>query len=142
MVSYTYSDFEFDRFIDDNGNDHSGNKIPGIPENMFRGEVAYTHSSGFYGVIDARNVGGFYANNANSVATDSYTVLNLRTGLADWRLGNWVLQPFVGVNNLTDESYFAEIRINSFGGRYYEPAPERHFYGGVAIRYNFGRTQQ
>ena len=142
MLAYTHSDFEFDRFVDDNGNDHSGKAIPGIPENMFRGEVGYTHSSGFYGVIDARNVGEYYANNANSVATDSYTVVNLRTGLADWRIGNWVLQTFIGVNNLTDQSYSAEIRINAFGGRYYEPAPERHFYGGLAIRYNFGTRQQ
>lgn len=149
--AYTYSDFEFDRFVDDNGNDFSGNKIPGIPENVFRAEVAYTHSSGFYGVIDARSVGKFYANNGNTVATDSYSVVNLRAGLADWRLGNWALEPFLGVNNLTDESYSAEIRINAFGGppfgppagaRYYEPAPDRHFYGGVAIRYIFGTGQQ
>ena len=150
-IAYTYSDFEFDRFVDDNGNDYSGNALPGIPDNVFRGEVAYTHSSGFYGVIDARNVGALYANNANTIATDSYTAVNLRAGLADWRLGNWVLEPFVGVNNLTDESYYAEIRINAFGGppfgpplgaRYYEPAPDRHFYGGLAIRYNFGPSQQ
>ena len=142
MFAYTYSDFKFDEFLDDNGNDHSGNALPGIPENLFRAELAYTHPSGFYGVIDARYVGELYANNANSVVVDSYTVVNLRTGLADWRLGNWEFGPFVGVNNLTDESYSSEIRINAFGGRYYEPAPERHFYGGVAIRYNFDRGQQ
>lgn len=138
-VAYTYSEFKFDTFVTGGGNDFSGNKIPGIPENVLYGEVAYTHPSGFYGVIDARNVGKLYANNSNSVSVDSYTVVNLRAGLADWQLGNWVLGPFVGVNNLTDEDYFAEIRINSFGGRYYEPAPERHFYGGLSIRYNFAR---
>ena len=151
MLAYTYSDFVFDQFIDDNGNDHSGNTIPGNPETMFRGEVAYTHSSGFYAAIDALNVGSFFANNDNSISIESYTVVNLRTGLADWQLGNWQLEPFVGVNNLTNESYFAEIRINAFGGppfgpplgaRYYEPAPDRNFYGGVAIRYNFGQGQQ
>ena len=141
-LAYTYSNFEFDQFIDDNGNDHSGKTIPGNPENLIRGEVAYTHPSGFYAAIDALNVGELYTNNANTVTTDSYTVVNLRTGLADWRLGNWELEPFIGVNNLTDESYSAEIRINAFGGRYYEPAPVRHFYGGLAIRYNFGQRQQ
>ena len=142
MLAYTYSDFEFDSFIDDNGNDHSGKTIPGNPENLVRGEVAYTHSSGFYAAMDALNVGSLFTRNDNSVSTESYTVVNLRTGLADWRLGNWELEPFVGVNNLTDESYSAEIRINAFGGRYYEPAPDRNFYGGIAIRYNFGRGQQ
>jgi len=141
MFAYTYSDFTFDQFVDDNGNDHGGNAIPGIPDIMYRGEVGYWHSSGFYGVIDGRYVGDFFANNANSVTIDSYTVVNLRVGLADWRIGNLVLGPFVGVNNLTDESYSSEIRINAFGGRYYEPAPVRHYYGGIAIRYNFGRGQ-
>ncbi len=141
-LAYTYSDFRFDRFVSDGGDDFSGNKIPGIPENVLYGEVAYTHPSGFYGVIDARSVGKLYANNSNSATVDSYTVVNLRAGFADWRLGNWALEPFVGVNNLTDENYFGEIRINAFGGRFYEPAPDRHFYGGLAIRYNFDRKQQ
>ena len=151
MLAYTYSDFKFDVFVDDNGNDHSGKTIPGIPENLFRGEVSYTHSSGFYAAVDALNVGSLYAKNDNSASIASYTVVNLRTGLADWRLGNWQLEPFIGVNNLTDESYYSEIRTNAFGGppfgppdgaRYYEPAPDRNFYGGLAIRYNFGRGQQ
>ena len=141
-LSYTYSDFKFDEFVNEDGDDFSGNTIPGVPENVLYGEVFYTHPSGFFGAIDAQNVGKIYANNANSVTTDSYTVVNLRAGLADWRLGNWALEPFIGVNNLTDEKYFAEIRINSFGGRFYEAAPDRHFYGGVAIRYNFDRKQQ
>ena len=140
-VAYTYSDFKFDTFVTDGGDDFSGNKIPGIPENVLHGEVAYTHPSGFYGVIDARNVGKLFANNSNTVEVDSYTVVNFRAGLADWQLGNWALGPFVGVNNLTDKDYFSEIRINSFGGRYYEPAPERHIYGGLSIRYNFARQR-
>jgi len=139
--TYTYSDFKFDQFVDDNGNDHAGNKIPGIPEHVFRGEIMYRHDSGVFGVIDVHNVGEIHARNDNTVTTDPYTVVNARVGLADWRLGNWGLEPFVGVNNLNDENYSAEIRINSFGGRYYEPAPKRHFYGGVAIRYNFARGQ-
>ena len=141
-VAYTLSDFKFDRFLDDNGNDFSGNSLPGIPDNLFRGEVAYSHSSGFYGAIDLLNVGKFFVDNANSAVNESYRVVNLRVGHVDLRFGDWLLSPFVGLNNLTDEQYAANARINAFGGRYFEPAPERHFYGGVAIRYNFGRGQQ
>ncbi len=141
-VAYTYSDFEFDEFLDDNGNDFSGNALPGIPDDLFRGEVAYTHPSGFYGAIDLLSVGDFFVNNANSAVNDSYSVVNLRVGHVDLRFGDWVLSPFVGVNNLADEQYAANARLNAFGGRYFEPAPERHFYGGLAIRYNFRRGQQ
>ena len=141
-IAYTYSNFEFDEFLDDNGNDFSGNALPGIPDNLFRGEVAYTHSSGFYSAIELLDVGNFFVNNANSAVNESYSVVNLRVGHADLRFGDWILSPFVGVNNLADEQYAANVRINAFGGRYFEPAPVRHFYGGLAIRYNFGRGQQ
>ena len=141
-LAYTYSDFEFDNFVDDNGNDFSGNAIPGIPRNLLRGEVAYRHPSGFYWIVDALDVGNLYVNNANSAVSESYNVVNFRAGFADWRLGNWMLSPFVGINNLTDERYAANVRINAFGGRYFEPAPERHFYGGLAIRYTFDRGKQ
>ena len=136
-LAYTYSNFKFDQFLDDNGNDFSGNALPGIPDNLFRAEVAYTHPSGFYSAIDVLNVGDFFVNNANSAVNESYSVVNLRAGLDDLQFGHWVLAPFVGVNNLADEAYSANIRINAFGGRYFEPAPERHWYGGVVIRYNF-----
>ena len=46
--------------------------------------------------------------------------------------------PFVGVNNLFDESYNANMRINAFGGRYFEPAPDGNFYGGLTVRKRFG----
>ena len=41
---------------------------------------------------------------------------------------------FLGVNNLFDEDYFSNVRINQTFARFFEPAPGRHFYGGVAIR--------
>jgi iron complex outermembrane receptor protein len=140
-LAYTYSKFEFDVFVDNNGNNFAGKTLPGIPENLFRGEVAYTHPSGFYAAMDVLSVGDFFADNGNTAVNDSYRVANLRVGVADARFGDWSISPFVGLNNLTDESYASEVRINAFGGRYFEPAPERHFYGGVAIRYNFGQGQ-
>lgn len=141
-LAYTYSDFEFDVFVDNNGNDYAGKSLPGIPRNLFRGEIAYTHPSGFYAAIDVLNVDGFFADNANTAASSSYNVANLRAGFADIRFGGWSISPFIGVNNLTDETYASEVRINAFGGRYFEPAPDRHFYGGVAVRYDFERGQQ
>lgn len=44
---------------------------------------------------------------------------------------------FVGMNDLTDTAYTANARINAFGGRHFEPGPERNVYAGVLIRYRF-----
>ena len=140
-LAYTYSDFEFDRFLDDNDNDFSGHAIPGIPDALLRAELAYQHPSGFYGVVDVLDVGSFFVDNANSIATESYTVANLRAGFTDLRFGRWVVSPFVGINNLSDEVYPANVRINAFGGRFFEPAPDRHYYGGVSIRYIFAANR-
>ena len=140
-LAYTYSNFEFDRFLDDNGNDFSGHAIPGIPDDLLRAELAYRHPSGFYGAVDVLDVGSFFVDNANSIATESYTVANLRAGFTDLRFGRWVVSPFVGINNLSDEVYPANVRINAFGGRFFEPAPDRHYYGGVSIRYTFAANR-
>ena len=133
-TAYTWSDFEFDKFTSSPGNE--GNRLPGIPEHQFYAEAAYTHRSGLYGVFDILHVGKFFANNANTVAAGSYTVANLRFG-HEFRYGKARFGPFVGINNLFDEDYFANVRLNAFGGRAFEPAPDRNIYGGLSIRLSY-----
>ncbi len=128
-LSYTWSDFEFDEF-----GAFSGNDIPGIADTILFAEVTYSHPRGWFASLDARRIGEQYANNANSVRVDSYTVANLRLG-AEFERGSTRFAPFVGINNLTDESWFADIRINAFGGRYFEPAPDRNIYAGISIEF-------
>lgn len=135
-LSYTWSDFTFENFVDENGNDFSGNRLPGIPDNLLNAEARYQHNSGFYSAIDALFVDERFADNANTVAVGSYYVANMRAGY-DLQLGSWLIAPFIGINNIFDESYESNIRINAFGGRYFEPAPERNAYAGVSIKYQF-----
>jgi iron complex outermembrane receptor protein len=134
-ASYTWSDFEFDSFIDDNGNDFSGNQLPGLPEQFGYLGFTYKTDNGFSGVLEAFYSGDLYANNANSVNVSSYTVSNLRFNI-DISRGKWLFRTFAGINNLFDESYNNNIRINAFGGRYFEPAPGRHVYVGVIANYS------
>ena len=51
--------------------------------------------------------------------------------------GDWEVSSFVGVNNLFDEEYNSHIRVNAFGGRYLEPAPDQNACIGIAIRKRF-----
>ena len=134
--AYTYSDFQFDRFNNDNGVRYNGNRIPGIPEHLVHGSLSYYHHRGIFVAAELTYVDGFYADNANAVKTDAYTLANLRLG---WKLilGRAELTPFVGVNNLGDEDYASNIRINAFGGRYFEPAPEQNFYAGLTVKIDY-----
>jgi iron complex outermembrane receptor protein len=136
-VSYTWSDFTFDRFRGLDGADYAGNRIPGVPEHLFDLDLTWSHASGFYAGWDLLYVGDFYADNANRVETGDYFVSSLRLGF-DWSGGNWQIEPFAGINNLFDEKYNGNIRLNASFGRYYEPDPERNFYAGVLVRYGFG----
>ena len=132
--AYTYSDFEFDRFQTTPA--YVGNDLPGLPGQQFYTELSYTHPSGVYIIWDALYVDEIYVNNANSEKTGEYAVANIRAGYRH-TLGGFEISPYVGINNMFDESYFGNIRINAVGNRYYEPAPDMNVYGGLSIRHTF-----
>lgn len=135
-ATYTWSDFVFDEFSGLDGEDYDGNRIPGVPEQLFNLDLSWSHPSGFYAGWDLLYVGPFFADNANDVETDDYLVSNLRAGFR-WGGQKWSFEPFAGVNNLFDEKYIGNIRLNAAFGRYYEPAPERNLYAGLLLRHNF-----
>jgi iron complex outermembrane receptor protein len=135
-ASYTYSDFKFTDFVDDAGNDFGGNALPGIPENLFFGELRYTRPSGWFAAVDVQYVGYQYADNANTVRNDAYALANLRAGFSR-DSGPFTIAPFLGLNNMFDRTYNGNVRINAFGGRFFEPAPGRNLYAGVSLRRRF-----
>jgi len=133
-AAYTFSDFEFSRFADNRAAE--GNKLPGIPEHQFYAVVSYRHPSQLYVTWDMLHVGRFYADNDNTVENDAYQVSNLSFG-RPFTFGRVRVEPQFGINNLFNEDYIGNVRINAFGGRFFEPAPERNIYGGVTVRYDF-----
>ena len=134
LVSYTYSDFKFDDFTDGVTFDYSGNVIPGVPDQLLFGELMYRHERGWYAGLDIVATGEQYAENGNAVLIDSYTLVNFRVGW-DKELDSMTISPFLGVNNLNDETYYGNIRINAAGARYYEPAPGSNAYAGIGVSF-------
>jgi iron complex outermembrane receptor protein len=133
--TYTYTDLEFEKFT--NVPLAEGNRLPGVPKHTAYVELAYAHESGFFAKWDWSRVGALYADNLNATRIDAYDVSNLVLGW-DIPIGEWTLRPSFGVNNLFDERYFQEIRIEDATSRYYEPAPELSYYGGLRVRVEFG----
>lgn len=131
-AAYTFSDFTFDRFSTDAA--AVDKWVPGIPRHQFFGEARYNISNDGFIVLDALYSGKYYADNTNASRVDSSVVANLRFG-ATWKYGKTTVSPFIGINNLFDEEYFSNVRVNAVGGRAYEPGPERHLFGGVAVRF-------
>lgn len=133
-ASYTWSDFTYDQFTDDNGNDFSGNELPGLPGQFGYLGLNYKTQSGLAIALETSYSGKLFADNANAAQVDAYTVSNLRI-YDEFEFGRWQVRPYIGINNLLDERYNSNIRINAFGGRYYEPAPDRNVYAGVTVRF-------
>jgi iron complex outermembrane receptor protein len=135
-LTYTGSDFTFDRFRGVGGEVFDGNRIPGVPKHQVHVELDWRPDSGLYAGIDLLYAGEFHANDANTVLTGDYLVANLRAGYRHSG-ARWAFEPFIGVNNLTDETYDANVRINAAFGRYFEPAPGRDVYGGIELRFDY-----
>jgi iron complex outermembrane receptor protein len=132
-LAYTYLDAEFDTFVKED-TDLGGNQVPGLPEHRVFSELRYTHVSGLYAAGSVLYVGEFFVDDENSLKNDAYTVLDARLGF-EKKFEKWRIEPFGGVRNIFDEAYNSNVRINANGGRYFEPAPERNWYGGLRISY-------
>ncbi len=133
-ASYTWSDFTYDRFTDNNGIDYAGNELPGLPEHFAYLGLNYKMQAGLTIALEAFYSGKLFADNANTAKVDAYTVANLRL-YDEFDFGRWHVRPYIGINNLLDERYNSNIRINAFGGRYFEPAPDRNVYAGVTVNF-------
>lgn len=133
-LSYTWSDFKFDEFTDESGNDFSGRRLPGLPEHFGYGSLSWRSGQGLYAVFETVYSGELFASNANDVVVDDYAVSNLRIS-REFDQGAWSIRPYLGLNNLFNARYNSNIRINAFGNRFYEPAPERNVYLGFVVNF-------
>ena len=129
--SISIGEYLFDEFKK-NQEDYSGNNIPGIPNNIFIFDVRYKGSSSLIVNIGLKKIGEMYANNSNSVKIDNYNLLNLKIS-QEILFKKIMLKPYLTFNNLLSVNYYDNIRINAFGGRYYEPAPKTTIFGGIKI---------
>jgi len=125
-LNYTLSKNRFKDFILD-GNDLSENLIPGIPSQMLDLEVLFKLSKKRMLILTNRLIGERYADNLNETLVSSYNIFNVKYSKEIFKKSQFSL----GVNNLFNEEFYDNIRINAFGKRYYEPAPKRNFYFGI-----------
>lgn len=132
-LTYTYSDFVYEAFVN-GGNDLSGRQLPGIPRHLGSASLRYIRPAGFFARIQSRFVGKSFVSDGNAAFEPSYTLVNLNMGYKV-EAGRWIITPFGGINNLMDASYSDNIRINAFGGRFYEPAPGINVFGGLRLRW-------
>jgi len=144
-LSYTYNNFKFGDYkketLGGNGevvvNDFSGNILTGTsPHNVVAGVDLETRF-GLYANAMYQFVDELPLTDDNSLFLDAYSIVNAQVGYRTPVFGGFELDVFGGVGNATDARYVSFPALNGFGGRYYNPAPGRNFYGGARLKYNF-----
>lgn len=118
-------------------NDFSGNDLTGVSPNTLVSRIDFRSAPGIYFNFTHQFTDEIPLNDANTVYQDSYNLVNLRFGWAKWLGKSWELEAFGGVDNLLNESYSLGNDLNPFGGRYYQPAPTRNWYGGIKAAFNY-----
>ncbi|MDG0968123.1 MAG: TonB-dependent receptor [Flavobacteriaceae bacterium] len=106
--------------------------LPGIPNSQFFLQLGYTSLENWQFQLTGEHIGSLYADTANAVQIEAFQKVRLQGGKTT-ALGDLELNLFAGINNLFDVRYFDNIRLNAFGGRYYEPAPGRNFFVGLSL---------
>ncbi|MEQ8811838.1 MAG: TonB-dependent receptor, partial [Imperialibacter sp.] len=114
--------------------DFSGNKLTGVAPNTMATVLDIAFKGNFYS-----NISWFWSDKIplrddNTVYADAYSNVTCRVG---WKKqlasGKWSLEVFTGVDNLLDQEFSWGNDLNAFGGRNYQPAPVRNYYGGLKI---------
>ncbi|AWW00673.1 TonB-dependent receptor [Arcticibacterium luteifluviistationis] len=135
LFSADLKDYEYLEFSD-NENIFDGNLIPSVPKKTFNFSVDYAHSSGIFWNNNLNYTDKIPLNNANTVYSEEYFLLNSRIGWQK-KIDSWHLKLYAGGENLLDQDYSLGNDINAFGSRYYNPSPKRNWNGGVSLALSF-----
>ena len=126
QAGYTLNDFSFDDYQRD-GTDFAGKRQPGIPRQQGFLTLRWTPGR-ITTSLRGRFIGELYADDANAVRVPGHALFDLGGSVSLGATGRWTLRA--GINNLGDIDHADNVRINAFGGRYFEPAPGRHVFVG------------
>ena len=123
--------YKFDSFmsIDD---DYSNNFIPGIPRSHQNIKIKYNNENNFNLIVGLKRTGRMFADNSNKTQIDGYNSITIKMS-KNLKLFETNIIPFLSIDNLLNEKYFDNIRINAFGSRYYESASGTNFVAGLKI---------
>ncbi|HEX2628872.1 MAG TPA: TonB-dependent receptor, partial [Chitinophagaceae bacterium] len=124
--------YRYGTFIKGSDN-FSGKKVPSVPSTTWVAQGNLRLLSGFYLNVNFYNASKIYLNDANTAAAEPYHLLGSQLGWKSKK--NWPLHIYVGADNLLDEKYSLGNDINAAGNRFYNAAPGRNFYVGVAIQW-------
>jgi len=130
--SYTYNHYRFSDYVQD-GVNYSGNQLTGVAPNIGLIGVDLTVKK-FYANITTGFTDDIPLNDANSEFAKSYVLVGGRLGYRTMLAKNFPLEVFCGIDNALNKTYSLGNDLNAVGGRFYNAAAPRNYYGGIRIK--------
>lgn len=133
-ASHTWNNFHYKNFkqVD---NDYSGNMLPGVAPQTVAAGLDVNTKAGIYANTTFFYSGHIALNDANKDYASAYNLLGLKLGYKNKFSKEIHFEIFAGGENLLDEKYSLGNDINAFGGRYFNAAPGRNYFAGIAFQF-------
>jgi iron complex outermembrane receptor protein len=133
--SYGNRDFRFVDYEED-GENFKDKLVPGVSLNSAAQMITLAFASNIQLKLSHYWYDKSPLNDSNSSWSAAYQLLHLSAqyGLS---IKKFDFTVYGGVNNLTDTNYSSFMMLNAFGGKHYNPAPRRHYHGGLKVNYGF-----
>ncbi len=129
--SFSYQPYKFNNYISGTKN-YSGNHLTGVPKYVNVTTLDVNTKPGIYLNTNFNYTSSIPLTDANNVYADSYTLVQMKMGYKK-QLNKTLVDFYFGVDNLLNETYSLGNDLNAAGGRYFNPAPKRNYFGGVKI---------
>ena len=137
-LAYTHIDATYSKdFTSRNQLVESGKHLPGIPANTLYGEFAWQPVDWFSTAIEGLYRSQLYVEDSNTAkAAPSYALFNWQARF-EQQVGALTFNQVLRIDNLFDREYIGSVIVGDRNGRYYEPGPERAWYVGAGVQYQF-----
>jgi len=142
---YKYGDYEFQSIAKDSQNrdsvviaNYKGNQVAGVAPWVFNVGIDFDTKIGLYANItySYRTAMAITSDGLNN--THPFGLLNMKVGFCKPFKG-FEMNLYVGANNMTCTQYYTMVFLNQLPDSYI-PGPDKiNFYGGVGVKYCFGK---
>ena len=134
LNSFTYGDFKKGQ------TDVSGKKIPGVPKNTISVLADLQFTKNIYFNSTYYYATKIFLNDSNTDVANGYHLLGCRVGWKPVIKSILKINIYAGLENLFNETYSLGNDINAAAGRYYNAAPKRNYYAGLALQWNYSKV--
>jgi iron complex outermembrane receptor protein len=131
---YTYNHFRYGSFIK-GSTDFSGKTVPSVPANTLSTLADVQLKNGIYSNVTYYFASEIFLNDANTASADPYHLLGFRAGWKKLFQSKYKLNFYAGIDNLLNEIYSLGNDINAAANRFYNAAPARNYYVGLALQW-------